>query len=318
MVSVWLLPPGVTLLTILWLVLDVAFLAALLIHFLISREKRCSVVGTLFNDLIRYGKTKTGLQRPYWLTHFDVPKRWFSHFYFVSLIWNGFLLWILLCSVLHTFSIPQWIRTVIQCLGGDSQQIFGREFSTVLALALLWLHSLRRLLECVFVSVFSRGVIHLVQYCFGLGYYFVLGITVFSHYPLDRKTGLSLDDFLSQICWYHILGLLIYIWSSVHQFRCHSILADLRKNSSGEVAHLNHAVPSGHWFEKVSCPHYFAELLIYTSIAIVFGFSSITWWLVVIYVFCNQALAAILCHEFYHDKFDSYPVHRKAFIPYIF
>ncbi|KAG8453657.1 hypothetical protein GDO86_000334 [Hymenochirus boettgeri] len=85
-----------------------------------------------------------------------------------------------------------------------------------------------------------------------------------------------------------------------------------------KIAHRNHTVPSGHWIEKVSCPHYFAELLIYTSIAIVFVFSSITWWLVVMYVIFNQALSAISCHEFYHDKFDSYPVHRKAFIPYIF
>lgn len=52
------------------------------------------------------------------------------------------------------------------------------QLSTLLVQLLLWTHSLRRLLECLFVSVFSDGVMHLVQYAFGLGYYIVLGLTV--------------------------------------------------------------------------------------------------------------------------------------------
>lgn len=50
--------------------------------------------------------------------------------------------------------------------------------SILLLQVLLWVHSFRRLLECLFVSVFSNGVIHIVQYAFGLGYYVLLGITV--------------------------------------------------------------------------------------------------------------------------------------------
>uniref|UniRef100_K7FX70 Polyprenal reductase n=2 Tax=Pelodiscus sinensis TaxID=13735 RepID=K7FX70_PELSI len=121
-----------------------------------------------------------------------------------------------------------------------------------------------------------------------------------------------------QICWYHTLGIMMYIWASVHQYRCHVILANLRKNKSGKIVNLSHNVPFGDWFERVSCPHYFAELLIYISMAITFGFHNLTWWLVVAYVLFNQALAAILCHEFYVNKFSCYPTHRKAFIPFLF
>lgn len=80
---------------------------------------------------------------------------------------------------------------------------------------------------------------------------------------------------------------------------------------------LTHRVPVGGWFELVSCPHYFAELLIYVSLGLVFGGLSLTWWLVVLYVFFNQALAAQLCHELYTSRFKSYPKHRKAFIPFV-
>ncbi|XP_075422543.1 polyprenal reductase isoform X2 [Ascaphus truei] len=266
---------GVNVISLLWGLLDVAFLFALLLHQAGSRRSSRASLFCVFEDLIRYGKTKLGLQRPAWLHCFDVPKRWFSHFYFVSVIWNGILLWLLLQSLLLGFEIPAWIRSWLHFLNCDmQQQVPGGELSAVMALTLLWVHGVRRLMECLFVSVFSTGVIHLVQYCFGLGYYLLIGLTVFGHYQLDSRTG--------------------------------------------KIVNMNHAVPSGDWFDRVSCPHYFAELLIYVSIAIIFGLWNMTWWLVVIYVLFNQALAALLCHQFYHEKFDSYPVNRKAFIPFLF
>ena len=85
----------------------------------------------------------------------------------------------------------------------------------------------------------------------------------------------------------------------------------------GTVETLAHRVPAGGWFELVSCPHYFAELLIYVSLSLVHGGLSLTWWLVVLYVLFNQALAAQLCHDFYINKYESYPKHRKAFIPFV-
>ena len=52
----------------------------------------------------------------------------------------------------------------------------------------LWIHSLRRLLECLCVSVYSQGVIHVAQYVFGVGYYIILGLTVIcSNHFLDAK-----------------------------------------------------------------------------------------------------------------------------------
>lgn len=57
------------------------------------------------------------------------------------------------------------------------------QLSTLLVMLLLCIHSLRRLMECLCVSVFSDGAIHLVQYVFGLGYYIILGLTVLC---LDR------------------------------------------------------------------------------------------------------------------------------------
>ncbi|NXG56491.1 PORED reductase, partial [Hemiprocne comata] len=243
--------------------------------------------------------------------------RWFTHFYVVSMLWNGFLLiWLFQAEFLGG-SLPSWIQQVHYAFGRGSQsEDTGNEhFSALLVLLLLWLHSCRRLAECLWTSVFSSGVIHIVQYCFGLGYYLAVGSTVLCQVPTNIRNGKELSV---QIQWYHIVGVVMYIWASLRQHRCLVILANLRKSKSGKVVSLSHSVPFGDWFETVSCPHYFAELLIYVSMAITLGFHNVTWWCVVMYVLFNQALAAVLCHEFYQKNFSSYPKHRKAFIPYVF
>ncbi|XP_064305526.1 polyprenol reductase [Phalacrocorax carbo] len=306
-----------------WALLAAAFLAALL---LLRRGGGPAWqpggggggVSGLFQDLIRYGKTKGGCgQRPAWLRLLQVPKRWFTHFYVVSVLWNGFLLiWLFRAEFLGG-SLPSWIQHVHHALGRDSQSgdVGNEHFSVLLVLLLLWLHSCRRLAECLWTSVFSNGVIHIVQYCFGLGYYIAVGSTLLCQVPANVRNGKELSV---QICWYHIVGVVIYIWASLHQHRCLVILANLRKSKSGKVLSLSHSVPFGDWFERVSCPHYFAELLIYVSMAVMLGFHNVTWWCVVMYVLFNQALAAVLCHEFYQKNFSSYPKHRKAFIPFVF
>lgn len=300
-----------------WLLLDVVFLLALFLHLLGDCSSRHSGLCSVFQDLIRYGKTKLG-SRPAWPRWCDLPKRWFWHFYFLSIVWNGALLGLLVQSLLRGVQVPQWIQLLLHFFHKDSEQKNSDgELSTLMALSLLWIHSLRRLLECLYVSVYSGGVIHLAQYCLGIGYYFLLGITVLDHAQLDYKK-VTVTELLLQLHWYHVFGCLLFIWASLHQHRCHVILANLRKDKSGQIVTMNHVMPSGDWFESVSCPHYFAELLIYISIAFLFGLAHLTWWLLVLFVLFNQSLVAILCHEFYHKKFDAYPAHRKAFIPYVF
>ncbi|XP_027532204.1 polyprenol reductase isoform X1 [Neopelma chrysocephalum] len=298
-----------------WSLPAVAFLAALLLLRAPAwRSDGRGGVSDLFHQLIRYGKTRL----PGWSPNYLVPKSWFTHFYVVSVVWNGSLLYWLFRAEFLGESLPSWIQDVHRALGKDSQSedmADSEYFSALLVLLLLWLHSCRRLAECLWTSVFSSGFIHIVQYYYGLGFYIAVGSTVLCQVPTNVRTGKELSV---QICWYHIVGITMYIWASLHQHRCLVILAKLRKNKSGKVVRLGYDVPFGDWFESVSCPHYFAELLIYVSMAIMLGFQNVTWWCVVMCVLFNQALAAVLSHEFYEKNFHSYPKHRKAFIPHVF
>ncbi|XP_019408683.1 PREDICTED: polyprenol reductase [Crocodylus porosus] len=295
----------------LWLLLAAAFFVALLVRLVLGGAG----LGVL-DWLLHYGKTRSCCgPGPAWLRLGAVPKRWFTHFYVVSVTWNGFLLLLLIQALFLERPFPVWLRDLLGVLSGSSQNQGYEHLSAFLVLLLFWLHSLRRLTECLCISVFSNSVMHIVHYCFGLAHYIGIGLTVLCQVPVNVRNGNSL---WMHISWYHILGISVYIWASIHHNRCHVILAKLRKNKSGNVVSLNHSIPFGDWFERVSCPHYFAELLIYVSLAITFGFYNLTWWLVVMLVLFNQALAAILCHEFYLTTFSSYPKHRKAFIPFLF
>uniref|UniRef100_A0A3B4BXD3 Polyprenal reductase n=1 Tax=Pygocentrus nattereri TaxID=42514 RepID=A0A3B4BXD3_PYGNA len=277
-------------------------------------------VEQVFQDLIRYGKTKRPLeQRRAVLRLLDVPKRWFWHFYAISVLWNGLLFVLSFRAVIFGEALPEFLTDILGFLTGCPPSAWTELPLTVLVLqALLWVHSFRRLLECLLVSIFSDGMIHVVQYAFGLSYYIFLGLTVLCAGVSPPTDGLLRDStgpFLSQLTWYHIAGALLFIWASLLQHRSLSLLASLRTNSSGKVETLAHRIPHGGWFELVSCPHYLAELLIYTALGVCCGCCSLTWWLVVLYIFCNQALAAQLCHEYYQRTFKAYPRHRKAFIP---
>ncbi|XP_064190042.1 polyprenol reductase isoform X1 [Anguilla rostrata] len=302
-----------------WLLLSLIFLLAFSLHVFLfhsSAKFTQSRSFQLFQDLIRYGKTKNS-QRPAYVRVFDVPKRWFSHFYMVSVVWNGLLITLSLRTSLLGSDLPLWLSNTLGFLTDSSAAAWkGVPLSTALAQMLLWVHSARRLQECAQVSVFSGSVIHAAQYAFGLGYYVLLGLTVLCVGGPHLQEGTPAS--LTQLQWCHAAGILLFLWGSLHQHRCLRLLAHLRTGASGEVQTLEHKVPCGDWFELVSCPHYFAELVIYVSLAIVTGGRVLTWWLVVLYVLFNQALAAQLCHEFYRRKFEHYPKQRKAFIPFLF
>lgn len=101
-----------------------------------------------------------------------------------------------------------------------------------------------------------------------------------------------------------LLLICFYIWELFH--------------SLGEkVVSLNHHMPSGGAFEYVSCPHYFAEIVMYCSACFILNGSSYTWWLVCLWTVTNQIFTGLISHRWYQEKFKDYPSNRKAVIPFL-
>lgn len=114
-----------------------------------------------------------------------------------------------------------------------------------------------------------------------------------------------------------MFGVTLFAMASVMQFQSHSILAKLRKDKKGQVVTLKHSIPRGSLFHWLSCPHYFAEILIYLSMGIIFNGKSMTWLMVCCFVVLNQIVVGLFNHQWYLDTFKDYPKNRKAVIPYL-
>ena len=127
------------------------------------------------------------------------------------------------------------------------------------------------------------------------------------------------------------MAVVVFLWASYHQYKCHSILADIRSTTTTCSQHplekgkplgsasktLGVGIPEGDWFRLVSCPHYTAEIIIYGSLLLLQA-GSVGTVLPCLFVGIVLSLSARQMHSWYHEKFEDYPKDRKRIIPYIF
>lgn len=86
---------------------------------------------------------------------------------------------------------------------------------------------------------------------------------------------------------------------------------------SGAVVTEKHLMPTGGYFELLSSPHMFFELVMYVAL---WGllYRNRTFLFVVLFVLGNQIEVAHFTHKWYKETFPQYPKKRRAFIPYLF
>jgi hypothetical protein len=93
-------------------------------------------------------------------------------------------------------------------------------------------------------------------------------------------------------------------------WKADNILINLRKPTK-QV----YKIPGGWLFNKVSCANLFGELIEW------FGFGILCWNLPAftffIWTAANLIPRALAHHKWYKEKFNDYPLNRKAIIPYV-
>jgi 3-oxo-5-alpha-steroid 4-dehydrogenase 1 len=107
-----------------------------------------------------------------------------------------------------------------------------------------------------------------------------------------------------------IAGLTIFITGMAINISSDEKLIHLRKKTNGD-----YQIPRGGYFEKVSCPNFFGEIIEWGGYAILCwslpAFSFFIW------TICNLVPRALAHHNWYKGRFADYPQERKAIFPYI-
>ena len=143
-----------------------------------------------------------------------------------------------------------------------------------------------------------------------------------------------------------VVGLGLVCWGSLHQHRCHAILARLRLRArgppggslgsggpfstdatdpargGGAAAAARYRLPHGDWFDRpgLCCPHYTAELVIYAGLAVLLSWWPGRGWLPLTCSALNLSFSAARSHEWYGAKFkeDYAACGRYILVPYIY
>ncbi|KAJ2885868.1 hypothetical protein H4R27_001072 [Coemansia aciculifera] len=261
-----------------------------------------------------------------------VPKNLFSQFYCVGAIVGG-LLTIDTIAWCDSQAVPELSSTDMrlflhrymafeQWLLGSTQSEVPTAYPSklaVLALVLFTIHVLIRLKECVYDQPSTDARMHIGQYAVGIVFYVLtpLAVVADSYYP---------PGWASQSSWIAPIGVAIYIYASIHQWRCHQILYSLRhrcidtKSTPQESSTKldSYAIPTGDLFEYVSCPHFLCEILVYISLWMVTGCQATTLLWVVGWTAINLSITARESQQWYQTRFGAgYPCDRRALVPFV-
>ena len=265
-------------------------------------------------DLASHGKTRTSIAGPatsnptfisqLWSFAVDqlvVPKSFFTHFYIFAIL---------------SLYARQGLLGVLR---GMNQ-----------VKALLFIHFMRRLLECTFVHQWRRGsYMHVSGYVVGILHYLFLplvffpcpqGVSNMDKRPIDE------DSLVHQA--FCFASTIACLWAQYQQSRHHWILAQLRRRShtaaQEKVVFDRYQLPRKGWFTRLSCPHYSSEIVIYLGLASLSCMTdqslSITRLVVLLlWVVGNLTVSAWESHQWYlrHFPMLEKPENRRwAIIPY--
>ncbi|XP_071088018.1 polyprenal reductase-like [Haliotis cracherodii] len=293
----------------LWIILT---LAVVLFYFLVFDVfPKVELLARLF--LI--GKLREKGNRSKIFNLFDVPKRWFTHFYMLGVVVNTSLLILLARVVVFRVPFPQPVQNIFNTLWAPNHTPEGVSgTAVVLVLVMEELQVLRRCYECLFVSVFSDSKISVVHYIMGLLLYLTFGSCILASTDFNnfRMTGV---DQMGLVC--VVVGCFLFFLASMLQHQTLHILSKLRKSHSGVVENRQHLLPNGGLFEYVSCPHFFTEILIYLAMNIVVQFQHQACLSIGIFVLVNQVIMSLMTHDWYRKNFRMFPKDRKAVFPYL-
>lgn len=268
----------------------------------------------------RYGKHSHKGETDKLVNLLEVPKAWFSHFYIFALVWSLLALYLISSVILSQQEAPEFVLRFLDlmCGGSRHRQVRVDSNTALLGTLLLTLQCVRRFYETNFVQIFSkRSKMNLSHYVVGYVHYFGAVISLLANTPGFVRDSKPSPLSLANVTVLQVTYVLIFLFSWLQQYWSNMRLVNLRKNAkTGDIKTEEHLLPSGGWFNLISSPHMFFEVVMYYCLADLFT-PIRTWKLIFIWVASNQTINALLTHQWYKENFKDYPKRRHAIIPWL-
>ncbi|XP_019849821.1 PREDICTED: polyprenol reductase-like [Amphimedon queenslandica] len=280
-----------------------------------------AVLSGIFQTFVYYGKTRKETRRENFnLFDITVPKKWFAYFYLWGLIWTVFISCLAFIDTAEYEYIASFLHFDVRVLpfAKPTKSIVIRSghipLEVALVLLVILLQLFRRTYESFFITRFGSSRMHLGHFAFGL--FFYTSLAPLALHQLDnghQVTHIPIKwSFLVHCTWKQAAGIVLFLWSSLHQFKCHTILAKLRERNE------RYAIPKGDWFDHVSSPHYTAEILIYLSLLLCSNCHNLYLLLPLFSTIGLLLLSARITHSWYKKNFKDYPIERKIIIHWLY
>lgn len=206
-------------------------------------------------QLLKYGKTWKASNN-YWF-NLTCSKSTFTHFYLIAI-------------VLSTYNLFEKCNLLTLCV---------------------FIHSIRRLYECFFITKWGHSKIHLSHYLVGIWFYTTLNIGIaFKNGETENR----------------LVSVVMFIAASLDQAVNHQHLSKLKKYSK----------PSYGLFRYICCAHYFDEFLIYLSFLLMNVGTRALLAHCVVWILVNLGTSSHETGNWYLQKFGYRP--RWYMLPYVF
>ncbi|KAK0450053.1 protein DFG10 [Armillaria borealis] len=184
-----------------------------------------------------------------YLATLQVPHRYFTHFYVVSVTSSA--LWAQ--EILRNGRLFSAIAALAPKI--DPSKAMSKE-QILLTWALMSAQGCRRLYESIRLAKPSNAKMWFVHWFLGWAFYAGMGLAVWVE-GIQTLRSTPLKVALSSPSLRTAIFLPLFLFASWMQNKCHRHLASLKKYS----------LPTHPFFRYITCPHYTAECLIYLSLA---------------------------------------------------
>ena len=191
-----------------------------------------------------------------------------------------------------------------------AQLTAGALASTALVATTMWVvHFARRAAESAWVHRYGKTAVPLGDVVTEYLYYW--GFATWNAFSVTSSS------YREPARWLVALGLAVFVVAELGNARAHRMLRDLRP-----VGTKTRVIPRGYLFERISCPHYFFEILSWV------GFALVTeTWAARAFLLVGAGILGSWAHArhvAYRKDFDGregrelYPAARRALIPGVF